>query len=140
MWGEAYDSPDKHALSVDQLFSSAVIVEQQSAFSEAIPPHHFNNHPHGFNVTGIRDNFPPAREKPLFYVGVYALIGLASVLVSLCSVATQYTGALRASRLLFKQLLVTVVRATMRWHDVTPTGRMLNRFSKVREYNPILVG
>jgi len=42
----------------------------------------------------------------------------------------QYTGALRASRVLFKQLLVSVVRATMRWHDTTPQGRMLNRFSK----------
>ncbi|KAG6914945.1 hypothetical protein DXG01_014339 [Tephrocybe rancida] len=42
----------------------------------------------------------------------------------------QYTGALRASRILFKQLLVTVVRATFRFHDTTPQGRMLNRFGK----------
>jgi len=48
--------------------------------------------------------------------------------VSLCSAAAQYTGALRASRLLFKQLLVSVVRATFRFHDTTPLGRMLNRF------------
>ncbi|KAG6905178.1 hypothetical protein DXG01_004393 [Tephrocybe rancida] len=42
----------------------------------------------------------------------------------------QYMGALRASRILFKQLLVTVVRATFRFHDTTPQGRMLNRFGK----------
>ncbi|KAJ6452441.1 hypothetical protein C8R45DRAFT_1040659 [Mycena sanguinolenta] len=72
--------------------------------------------------------WPSAIEHPLFYVGVYAAIGLTTAFVSLCSVAAQYTGALRASRLLFKQLLVSVVRATFRFHDTTPLGRMLNRF------------
>lgn len=59
---------------------------------------------------------------------------------------TQYTGALVASLVLFKRLLVTVVRETMRWHhkviqllDLSNTrlvlvsfdqSRMLNRFSK----------
>ncbi|KAJ7091060.1 multidrug resistance-associated ABC transporter [Mycena epipterygia] len=76
-----------------------------------------------FNIT-----WPSAVEHPLFYVGVYAAIGLTTAFVSLCSVAAQYTGALRASRLLFKQLLVSVVRATFRFHDTTPLGRMLNRF------------
>ncbi|KAJ7080949.1 multidrug resistance-associated ABC transporter [Mycena belliarum] len=72
--------------------------------------------------------WPSAAEHPLFYVGVYAAIGLTTAFVSLCSVAAQYTGALRASRILFKQLLVSVVRATFRFHDTTPLGRMLNRF------------
>ncbi|KAJ7161745.1 P-loop containing nucleoside triphosphate hydrolase protein [Mycena filopes] len=67
-------------------------------------------------------------DAPLFYVGVYAAIGLATAFVSFCSVAAQYTGALRASRLLFRQSLVSVVRATFRLHDTTPLGRMLSRF------------
>ncbi|KAJ7624560.1 hypothetical protein FB45DRAFT_84390 [Roridomyces roridus] len=71
---------------------------------------------------------PNAVDHPLFYVGVYTGIGLVSMFVSFCSVAAQYTGALRASRVLFKGLLVSVVRATFRFHDTTPLGRMLNRF------------
>jgi hypothetical protein len=57
-----------------------------------------------FEVTSGLFNikWPNAVEHPLFYVGVYAAIGLTTAFVSLCSVATQYTGALRASRLLFK--------------------------------------
>lgn len=51
-------------------------------------------------TTGIQ--WPSARDHPLFYVGIYAAIGLCSTLASLISAATQYTGALRASRLLFK--------------------------------------
>ncbi|KAJ7811463.1 hypothetical protein B0H14DRAFT_3880074 [Mycena olivaceomarginata] len=77
-------------------------------------------------VFGI--NWPSAIDHPLFYVGVHAAIGLTTAFFSLCSVAAQYTRALRASRKLFRQLLVSVVRATFRFHDTTPLGRMLNRF------------
>lgn len=52
----------------------------------------------------------------MFYVGIYAAIGIANALASVLSVIAQYTGALRASRILFKQLLETVVRATFRFH------------------------
>ncbi|KAG6840544.1 hypothetical protein C0991_005904 [Blastosporella zonata] len=75
-------------------------------------------------------NWPRAIEHPLFYVGVYASIGLVNVLIGVASMVAQYTGALRASRILFRQLLVTVVRATFRFHDTTPQGRLLNRFGK----------
>jgi ABC-type multidrug transport system fused ATPase/permease subunit len=63
----------------------------------------------------------------MFYVGVYAAIGLGSALITVLSSVVQYTGALGASRRLFEQLLVGVVRATMRWHDVTPQGEVLPR-------------
>ncbi|KIJ28632.1 hypothetical protein M422DRAFT_784503 [Sphaerobolus stellatus SS14] len=72
---------------------------------------------------------PSATEHPLFYVGIFAAISFGSALLSTTSIVIQYTGGLRASRVLFKQLLVSVVRATMRWHDSTPTGRILNRFT-----------
>lgn len=78
----------------------------------------------------LQGRLPLAHKKPLFYVLVYALIGLTSVAVSVMTVSTQYLGSLRASRLLFNRLLETAIRATMRWYDVTPTGRVLNRFSR----------
>lgn len=45
---------------------------------------------------------PSALEYPLFYVAIYAGIGLANALTNVLSVTAQYTGALRASRILFK--------------------------------------
>lgn len=112
------------------LFSMSSALEQQAHLGDAVSPHHFNDPSQMVRLTDIRDRLPSAHDRPLFYVGVYALIGLSTVLVNVSSTSTQFVGALRASRLLFKQLLVAVVRATMRWHDVTPAGRMLNRFSK----------
>ncbi|KAJ7846310.1 multidrug resistance-associated ABC transporter [Mycena leptocephala] len=80
-----------------------------------------------FEVTSGLFNikWPNAVEHPLFYVGVYAAIGLTTAF---------YTGALRASAPALQvgilQLLVSVVRATFRFHDTTPLGRMLNRFGQ----------
>ena len=62
-----------------------------------------HNHYHTFNQISIpRIELPNASEHPFFYLGIYASIGLASALVSVLSVIAQYTGALRASRILFK--------------------------------------
>ncbi|KIJ64255.1 hypothetical protein HYDPIDRAFT_91004 [Hydnomerulius pinastri MD-312] len=75
-------------------------------------------------------DFPDANEHPLFYVGVYGLLGFFFAIVSVLSTSVRYSGALRASRSIFQNLLHNVAHATMRWHDVTPQGRMLNRFGK----------
>lgn len=47
-------------------------------------------------------NWPSAYEHPLFFVGLYAAIGGINVLINVSSVVSQYTAALRASRVLFK--------------------------------------
>ena len=67
---------------------------------------------------------PSVKEHPLFYIGVYSALGLGSAFLGVLAAIVQYTGALRASKVLFKQLLVSVVRATMRWHDTTPQGKL----------------
>lgn len=73
---------------------------------------------------------PDARDQPLFYVKVYAGIGSFAALLSVGSTIMQCIAALGASRSLFSRLLTRVVHATMHWHDITPSGRLLNRFSK----------
>lgn len=83
----------------------------------------------------------------MFYVGIYSAIGVGTAIVQVTSNTVQFTGAIRASRILFQRLLNAVVMATVRFHDTTPAGktfsqcmrdalidrslgRMLNRFSK----------
>ncbi|KAF7314389.1 ABC bile acid [Mycena kentingensis (nom. inval.)] len=121
-WGSAY-THNETLLYTYYSFSSVDMdypLDQTSMFIAA-EPH--------LGARGIfSKEWPNAHEHPLFYVGVYAAICLATVAVNLSAVAAQYTGALRASRILFRQLLVAVVRATFRFHDTTPVGRLLNRF------------
>ncbi|KAJ7508849.1 hypothetical protein B0H11DRAFT_1962913 [Mycena galericulata] len=123
-WGSAYE---KNATLTHYSFQSFATLNPEypmdGSFNFAQADTRFQSTPGLFDI-----EWPSAVEHPLFYVGIYAAIGLTTAFVSLCSVAAQYTGALRASRSLFKQLLVSVVRATFRFHDTTPLGRMLNRF------------
>ena len=52
---------------------------------------------------GIFDiSWPDAMNHPYFYIGIYAAIGFGTTCANVLSVAAQYTGALRASRILFK--------------------------------------
>ncbi|CAA7263971.1 unnamed protein product [Cyclocybe aegerita] len=127
-WGEAYKD------SVPSFFSFRTFATPEHEVPmDGYLLHHQQLHPYQ-NVATMPTLFgidwPRASEHPMFYVGIYAAIGLANALANVLSVTAQYTGALRASRILFKQLLVTVVRATFRFHDTTPQGRMLNRFGK----------
>ncbi|EIN03587.1 multidrug resistance-associated ABC transporter [Punctularia strigosozonata HHB-11173 SS5] len=126
-WGDAYGRSDASSFFA---FTSFATPEHEMPMEGSLSTQHLHNFNRVPTASGIQDRLPDAREHPFFYVAVYACIGLTSATISILSSVTNFTGALRASRRLFSQLLVSVVCATMRWHDVTPAGRMLNRFSK----------
>ncbi|KAG0232234.1 hypothetical protein BGW42_008288 [Actinomortierella wolfii] len=64
-----------------------------------------------------------------FYLGVYILIAVFSLVFG--ALTNYYTifGGLRASRVLHEKLLHKVSRAKVRFFDTTPIGRIINRFS-----------
>ncbi|KAI9345359.1 P-loop containing nucleoside triphosphate hydrolase protein [Obelidium mucronatum] len=66
-----------------------------------------------------------------FYFGVYSVI---MILVAICGSVYTYSFravyALRAATVLHDNILDAVMRAPMSFFDSTPTGRILNRFSK----------
>lgn len=85
------------------------------------------------NIARRIQNFtlPSAYEHPMFYVAVYAILSISIVVGESLGTATLALGAYRASKILFKRLLYSVTRATMRWHDTTPTGRRLFFFGSL---------
>ncbi|XP_041776319.1 multidrug resistance-associated protein 1 isoform X1 [Anopheles merus] len=65
------------------------------------------------------------------YLGVYGAFGAGQVLSTFLSTLFLYIGALEASRTLHKTLLRRVLHAPLTsFFDITPVGRVLNRFSK----------
>lgn len=64
-----------------------------------------------------------------FYLACYALISLSAALLEAVKCAIVYIAALRASRQLFERLISSVLRSRLRWLDVTPLGRILNRLT-----------
>ncbi|KAJ7045901.1 hypothetical protein C8F04DRAFT_452844 [Mycena alexandri] len=124
IWAEAYGT----SLNVTDGYTFRSFASGTNDFflTSGLPATVTHFHSAGWQIGQL----PSASDRPLFYVGVYAAIGLFGILVQLVSTALQYTGALRASRILFQRLLSSVVRATFRFHDTTPQGRMLNRFGQ----------
>ena len=122
-WGEAYG---KGKVTTAHAFTtSSHAIEQQVMTADGLLGSHYLTHTiHGLQSVDVPImSLPSAKEHPLFYIGVYSALGLGSAFIGVLTAIVQYTGALRASRVLFKQLLISVVRATMRWHDTTPQGK-----------------
>ncbi|KAI9004026.1 ABC transporter type 1, transmembrane domain-containing protein, partial [Gaertneriomyces semiglobifer] len=65
-----------------------------------------------------------------FYLGIYALIGSNTLLLLFLRILVILRGSLRASRHLHNAMLEKLLHAPMRFYDITPLGRILNRFSR----------
>lgn len=64
-----------------------------------------------------------------YYIRIYlALSSLAWVVGSLRSCVV-LVASLKASRIMFQELLSAVLHAPLRWIDTTPMGRLINRFT-----------
>lgn len=76
---------------------------------------------------------PREPEGPVdlnYFIGIYCFITLMAVFLTIVRMFWQFYGSLRASRALYEQLLVAILRAPIRFFDTTPVGRIINRFSK----------
>ncbi|OJJ48393.1 hypothetical protein ASPZODRAFT_140688 [Penicilliopsis zonata CBS 506.65] len=80
-----------------------------------------------------------------YYLGVYALLGILYVMVSLCREAVLFWGSLHASWKIHERLLKAVMQAKFKFFDSTPLGQLMNRFSKDveavdQEIAPVTIG
>ena len=76
---------------------------------------------------------PPIKgllEQPKqFWNGIYAALAIASVLLTTARGVYFQTRGIKASRRMVRDLISSVLGGTMAFFDVTPSGRILNRFS-----------
>ncbi|XP_063171212.1 ATP-binding cassette sub-family C member 6 isoform X2 [Candoia aspera] len=63
-------------------------------------------------------------------VGIFFLLGFTQAVGKFGSVAAVFLAGIMASRKLFQQLLLDVLRSPMIFFEQTPSGHLLNRFSK----------
>ncbi len=79
-------------------------------------------------LCGLQVSFPPAQGHTSFYLTVYGLSGLAVIAFNSSRAVCFYVASIRASQNLFSKLLTNVIKAPLRWFDITPAGRIMNRF------------
>ena len=69
-------------------------------------------------------------HHPLWFVGIYALLALISILFMGTRYITLYLTGLKASSRLHDKLIEGIMRSPMSFFDQTPLGRITNRVSK----------
>ncbi|AET41687.1 uncharacterized protein Ecym_8418 [Eremothecium cymbalariae DBVPG len=69
-------------------------------------------------------------RNTFYYLSIYILLGTLRALISTVKVILSYISGLKASRKIFTLLLKKVLYAKLRFFDSTPTGRIMNRFSR----------
>ncbi|KAG8716744.1 hypothetical protein FRC09_015283 [Ceratobasidium sp. 395] len=74
--------------------------------------------------------FPSASRNVVPYLLVYIGLQATITLVNLLGQFPTVLSTLRASRTLYDKMLHSVMRSPSRFFDTTPSGRILNRFSK----------
>jgi len=65
-----------------------------------------------------------------YYLGVYAVLGVAYMCITLFREGVLFSGSIGASKRIHRQLIESITRARFRFFDTTPLGRIMNRFSK----------
>jgi ABC-type multidrug transport system fused ATPase/permease subunit len=72
---------------------------------------------------------PPTHDA-MYYISIYGLFGLAVITAVNLQTLIYLFGSLVASRRMHNTLLNNILGAPLRFFEVTPIGRILNRFSK----------
>ncbi|XP_038067451.1 ATP-binding cassette sub-family C member 9-like [Patiria miniata] len=81
----------------------------------------------GANMTNATES--ELLDSLTYYLGGYAGLSVSSIVAGAGATAMLYIGSLYAARMLHNGMLRTVMHAPLRFFDVTPIGRILNRFS-----------
>ncbi|THZ51263.1 bile acid-transporting ATPase [Aureobasidium pullulans] len=80
-----------------------------------------------------------------YYLGVYGILGLIYMLITVSREGVLFYGSLVASKRIHRKLMESVTHAKFRFFDSTPLGQIMNRFSKDveaidQEIAPVAVG
>ncbi|KAJ2025899.1 hypothetical protein IWW57_003219, partial [Coemansia sp. S610] len=99
-----------------------------AALRASMPVYSFNA-----NVSGVLSTAFSSEQQhhsAVYWISIYVVIGVVGVIWRVIQMWFVYSGAIRASRSLHSRLVRRVVRATPRFFDSTPLGRIINRFSR----------
>lgn len=75
-------------------------------------------------------SFPNASNHPGYYLTGLALINLATFAIGMASSVNGFIGGYKAAVKIHNGMLDSVMGAQVRFFDTTPSGRLINRFSR----------
>ncbi|KAJ3272317.1 hypothetical protein HDV01_005751 [Terramyces sp. JEL0728] len=76
------------------------------------------------------DAYTKGNPSLKYYVSVYAGLGALTILVYFARVCVVAAGSIRASKTIHAKLVKKILRVPVKFFEITPVGRILNRLSK----------
>ncbi|KAJ3319360.1 hypothetical protein HDV06_006387 [Boothiomyces sp. JEL0866] len=76
------------------------------------------------------DAYTTSNPSFTYYVSIYAAIGVATIVVYFARVCVVAAGSIRASKTIHSRLVKKILRVPVKFFEITPVGRILNRLSK----------
>jgi ABC-type multidrug transport system fused ATPase/permease subunit len=136
IWGEAY----QYSLQAMSTFTTSTMGHVDGSFSTH-SIHFANQHQqHLFAAASTNQTMtvekiglpkmPSANVHPGFYVLGLFIIDLTGFLIAMISSLNSAWGSYKAAVSIHDNMLSSVMRSTVRFYDTTPSGRIINRFSK----------
>jgi len=100
-----------------------------------------------FSYNSLQSTFHSSNADvdSMYFLSVYAVLGLVFMLITFFQEGFLFGGSLAASRRVHESLIQKVTHAKFRFFDQTPLGQLMNRFSKDieavdQEVAPVAVG
>ena len=134
-WSNAYTNMTEHIGSA--VAGSASFKEHSMHAVSQFPSSYSPNRP--FWSLRRSSNFLPSPKiqatasyevDSWHYLGVYAMLGIAYVSISIFREGLIFWGSLQASAKIHRMLFNAITRAKLQFFDTTPLGQLMNRFSK----------
>ncbi|KAL4896032.1 hypothetical protein BDV59DRAFT_126519 [Aspergillus ambiguus] len=140
-WANSYQTENVHANDVGN-YAAMTSLKYPSFNAGSVPRTSPVGTPHLHTQVGATAD---GDVNVSYYLGVYALLGIAYILISLTREGFLFWGSLHASLNIHKRLLNAVMHAKFRFFDSTPLGQLMNRFSKDveavdQEVAPVAIG
>ncbi|KAJ3253173.1 hypothetical protein HK103_000814 [Boothiomyces macroporosus] len=76
------------------------------------------------------DAYTKGEPSFVYYVSIYAAIGVVTISVYFARVCVVAAGSIRASKTIHSRLVKKILRVPVKFFEITPVGRILNRLSK----------
>ncbi|XP_067676997.1 ATP-binding cassette sub-family C member 2-like [Haliotis asinina] len=83
-----------------------------------------------FNVTVDSADKDKLQSLSYYYLGVYCAIAFTQAVIVMLNTLLVYTRMVDAAKVTHRNLLDNIIKQPMSFFDTTPTGRILNRFTK----------
>ncbi|XP_072028477.1 ATP-binding cassette sub-family C member 9-like [Amphiura filiformis] len=80
-------------------------------------------------VSWAEDGLSNSTEPVSYYVGVYTSLCFSAILSDFIAFVSLIIGVIHAARIIYLDMLGKIMQSPMRFFDITPLGRILNRFS-----------